>query len=218
MAKIWRFTAEAENLLNGQKQVVHIHYQTDVPLVGSEPSAADVLDFILDHFSTAGHNMSIFAGSMFSPAKLTRAVVREELDPSSGAIPAVAEETLSIVGTQALGAADATPSGLTIWLAFRTGTASRSARGGTHWFGPYNVNMLDSVGKWDTAGGVFLNLGSTATVIAQSMSNVFDSTGDINPVVYSRTRRGRGQSPFVFPITAVPVSSEPRWLRRRSPA
>jgi hypothetical protein len=54
-----------------------------------------------------------------------------------------------------------------------------------------------------------------AAKFADDMEDTFQTTGDVNWVVYSRTRRARAQSPYVFGVTSVAVQQRPRWLRRR---
>lgn len=215
MSKIWRFELESQDTTNGALGLSHVTYQTDVPLAGSEPSAAVVLDKILGHFSSSGHNMSKWTIVMKNQVKLVRARVREEVDPAGDDIGEIAEEGLNLSGTNGSETGDRLPSAMCIWLSYKTATASRSARGGTHLPPEMDADHLDSSGLWDSTivtGASWLAL---AASILDTLDDVFDATGDINPVVYSRTRRSRGQSPYVFPITSVSISSRPRWLRRR---
>lgn len=215
MSKIWRFELESQDTTNGALGLSHVTYQTDVPLAGTEPDAAEILDHILDHFSSSAHNMSKWTVIMKQQVKLIRARVREELDPTSGDIGEVAEEALNLSGGNGSETGDRLPSAMCIWLSYKTATASRSARGGTHLPPEMDADHLDVSGLWDSTivtGASWLAL---AASILDPLDDVFQATGDINPVVYSRTRRGRSLSPYTFPITSVSISNRPRWLRRR---
>lgn len=218
MAKVYRFELLFEDTDNGQEELAHVHYQTDVPIAGSEPSAAEVLDHIMDHYSSSGHNMNKWLNAAYNVCQLTECRVREEVQPGSGDVPAEAAESVGLPGNLSMAGGSHTPSGLSVWQAFRTGAAIRSARGGTHIPGPFNVAALDTVGKWSTGTGFWTAVVALAASIEDKLDNVFQTTGDINPGVYSRTRRARGFDPFFFELDEVIPSTEPRWLRRRSPA
>lgn len=215
VANIWRFELESLETYTGQTGLSHVHYRTDVPVLGSEPSAATVLNLVLNHFSTSGHNMLKWANCMYSSAKLTNARVREEVTPGSGDIPEVAAEALSIVGTLGAAGSSHLPSGVCMWQHYSTNAAVRSGRGGTHMPHISNVATLDDTGHWLSSTAVWTNALALGVSIKDKLDNVFDSTGDINPGVYSRTRRLRDLDPFFFELTAVVPSSRPRFLRRR---
>lgn len=215
MAKIWRFELQSHDDDGGQDEVSHVHYQTDVPLAGTEPSASTVLNLILNHFSSSSHNMTKWTNAMYSQTRLTRAVVRSEVEPGSGDIPETAEEVLSLPGTLSIGTGVQLPSGMCTWLKYDTGVAIRGGRGGTHLPGGMSALVLDSTGRFDTSLTYWTNVNACAASILDKLDNVFSSTGDINPGVYSRTRRARGFSPFFFELEHVTPDRDPRWLRRR---
>lgn len=214
MATVWRFELEALNLKTLQSQLSTAHVQTDVTIGEDEPSGADVLDIILDHFSTTGHDLVDITTALYSSCRLTEARVREELHPTSSDIASVSTEALSLPGLN-VDSGDVTPDGLCPWIFFHTPFASRSARGGTHLPGPFNANILDTLGRWDTTGGWWGSVSACANAFADHMENTLAASGDLNWVVYSRTRRGRGQSPWTFKLDDAGVRIQPRWLRRR---
>ena len=202
--------------MTAQPGLSHVHYQTDVPVAGTEPDGDEVLDLIAAHYSSSGHNMTVWRNATFNNVELVRIRVREEVEYWSGEIGAVFTEDINLMGTIVhSGSTAQTPSGLCAWFAFTTGVASRSARGGTH--GPFlgDVNPLDVDGTFVTTGGWYTPNNTLADAIEDALENVFQTTGDINPVVYSRTRRMRGQSPYTFQIDEVELKKDPRWLRRR---
>lgn len=216
MAKIYRFEMHYTDTDNAEDGISTVHYQTDVPVAGTEPSASTVLNLILNHFSSSGHNCSKWTGAMYNSAVLTKAVVREEVEPASGDVPATAEELLSLPGTFSIGTGVQCPSGLCVWLRYGTGVALRSARGGTHAPGAMSVLTLNQTGQWDQTTGWWTGILALSASIKDKLDNVFASTGDINPGVYSRTRRARGFSPFFFELDNVTPDIDPRWLRRRA--
>lgn len=216
MSKIWRFEVVTLHTPSGQEGVSHVHYQTDVPIAGTEPPASEILDLVISHFSGSAHNMSKWTGVMDAESSVVLARVREEVAPGSGDVPELATEDINITGTLGAGGSSQCPVALCAWIRYQTGVALRSARGGTH--SPFvgNSSLLGSSGTW-TTGTWWTNMGLLSDAIADALENVFQTTGDILPGVYSRTRRGRGQSPYFFNLTESSVSLQPRWLRRRMP-
>lgn len=215
MARVYRFTLEGTTPGGLQVFQVTQHYQTDVPVGDSEPSASTVLDEVLSHYSGTGHNLSFVANLMTTGTKLTRATMRSEIDPGSGDTPVLAEESLNISGTRTF-TGDRLPDAMCVWTADRTDVAIRSARGGTHLPPTISTNPLTSDGIWDTSDTYWTQISQYNDKRAEKLTNVFGTggTGDINPVVYSRTRRARGFT-YAFEVTDCIASSKPRWLRRR---
>lgn len=214
MSKIYRVEFIGTHAPSGQAFMCHVHYQTDVPLAGTEPTPDTVLDAVLAHYSSSGHNMSKWSAVMDTETSLVRAVAREEVAPGSGDLPGIGEEDLNITGTLTAPTVNQNPVALCAWIRFRTGIASRSARGGTHSPPVLNPTSLSSAGNF-TTGTWWTNIGLLSDAIRDALEDVFQTTGDINPVVYSRTRRERGQTPYVWDIVETDVSLTPRWLRRR---
>jgi len=217
VSRVWRFEVGGTVTASGVSFLSHVHYQTDVPVGEGEPSGDTVLDAIIEHYSSSGHNMSQWIALMGSNAKLLYARVREELAPGDDDPPLVAEETLNLQGALTP-TADLPPTPMCAWLKFTTGQAGRSFRGGTHTPPIPTVTPLTVDGTIDVSTGTW---GDAIEVLAASildkLENVFSATGDINPGVYSRTRRGRGQS-FFTELDAVTPSNVARWLRRRMTA
>lgn len=217
MSNVWRFELIGTVTASGVQFMSHVHYRTDVPVAGSEPSADAVLDHILDHYSSSGHNLSDWTKLVGSNAKLTLARVRQEVDPSGSDVPAVSEELLNLTG-QLTPTGDLPPTPLCAWLRFRTAVASRSFRGGTHAPPVPSVTPFTADGALDLSTGQYAtDILALAAKILDKLDNVFDTTGDINPGIYSRTRRARGES-FFEELTSVTPSTQWRWLRRRMTA
>jgi hypothetical protein len=216
VARVYRFELTGVTTATGVMFVSHVHYQTDVPVGEGEPSASTVLDKILDHYSSSGQNMSKWAAVTGTDAKLTRAVLREEVLDPEATPPNVAEKLLNIPGT-VTPTADKPPTPLCVWIKFNTGLALRSFRGGTHLPPLVSVTPLGSDGTIDTGSAYYTAAGALSDSIEDHLENVFSATGDVNAVVYSRTRRARNQS-FVAQIETAEVRNDFRWLRRRMTA
>jgi len=214
VSKIWHFTIEGVNTWTGAEWKCGVHYQTDVPIAGSEPSAAAILDHIMDHYSSSGHNLSKWTGAFPSSSTFTRCAVRERLESTDTSPPEVAEESVALSGSIASSGSDILPGALAVWLKFTTNVALRSARGGTHTQGSALPGDLSTGGLWQTGTTFWTAQNTLAASILDKIDNVFDTTGDINPGVYSQTRRDRGQSHF-WELTGVEPQQQIRWLRSR---
>jgi hypothetical protein len=215
VANIWRFELIGVDNFNGAEFMSHVHYQTDVPVGGSEPDASEILDHTLSHFSSSGHNLTAWTNVMTNNSQLTEARVREEVTPGSGDVPAVASNALALPGTLGGAGTDALPSAMCVWIAYVTAAAIRGGRGGTHAPPTMAASFLNGAGAWDTATGYWTNMLTLAAAIKTSFSGGGTFPADINPKVYSRTRRARGFDPFTFALTNAVPSNAPRWLRRR---
>lgn len=205
----------SEDTYTGEQGISHVHYQTDVPIAGSEPSASSVLGFILSHFSSTGHNLSKWTACMYSSAKLTEARVRQEVETGSGDVPGSAVELLNLPGTLGAAGTSHLPSALSMWQHYTTSVAARYGRGGTHMPHISNVAVLADNGDFLTTTAVWTNALALGVSIADQINDVFSTTGDVKPIVYSRTRRDRGLSPFTFNLAGAVPSQKARWLRRR---
>lgn len=214
MSKIWRFTLEAD-IGGSPAETADFgwHYQTDVGALGSEPSAETMLDKILSHLSSSGHNLSSLVACLPTSATFAQARVYERVTPGSGDPPGVAVEALSIAGSQSLGS-DRLPNGIATYIGLKTGTAGRSFRGGTHWPGSFNPADLSAVGLWDAGSTFRINLVTVGNKIIDVINDI-DSTGtDLVPVIYSLVRHQRGLDPTTQ-ITSYQLNLRPRWVSRR---
>lgn len=210
MAHVWRFTAHA---LMGAVDVVHtLHFQTDLSPGDAEPGASDVLDAIGDHLKPSG---GIKYGTIYdlseSDARYDRmSVVQEVLKPT---IAAGFHDDVAHIGTN--GSPGGLPKELCAYLKLGTEAVSKSGRGGVH-SGPATRSVLYDHESFITSS----ILGTSMAALGDKLKSSF-TTGSlispvtIHPVVYSRTRHARGDTPFTFNITSYQVSAKPRFLRTR---
>lgn len=195
-----------------------MHYQTDGEIGAGEPSAGDVLTELIEHYGAGGdgEGMERWRVAIYPSVKLTFAAVYQELDPTSTDIPGAARRELALDGEAANGT-ELEPFAICPWIKFGTGLASRSARGGTHGAPAIATYTLDDGGLFDHGTAWFSALVALAGYMKDRLDSPFDGfVGvDLQPVIYSRTRRARGQDPFTFDLTSATPSVVPRFLRRR---
>lgn len=160
------------------------------------------------------HDIWIHLGVQFVacfPASITvhELVVSEQvLKPDIGVVGAVA---LNSSGTLA-GSGDAMPTGLVPLVNLHTNVHSKSARGWLHLPSPVFsefVNRNDWKAAYKDAVAGLLELIPTGFDMGTFLPT------HVNPVVYSRTRHTRGQSPYTFHLSNATLNSQPHWLRSR---
>jgi hypothetical protein len=113
---------------------------------------------------------------------------------------------------------DRLPIEVCMWVKCTTDTASRSSRGGFHLPPMLNPVFLDGAGLWDATSITTAPFSTMTAKVDDVLNNVFPEelgNGDLNPIIYSETRRRRGQSPYTFQITGATIRQHAAWLRRR---
>lgn len=206
MARIYKCTIMATHS-DGTLIQPSVHYQTDVADIGSEPNPDDVARRCWEHFATSF--------LLVTPTTVTvhELVVTEQVvKPNIGVVGAftVEQSGTSTAGTNHL------PHELVPLVNLHTQTHSRSARGWLFLASPSDVAWLNANGEWQ----------QTLVTNIQGLANLFATSfgvGDINvtttkPVIYSRTRHQRGNTPYVFPVSHATANPQPAWLRSRGTA
>lgn len=214
MSRIYRFTLGG--VLGGGIAAdwdVTQHFQTDLAATDSEPSAATILDKILDHYSSASQNMSKFTACLDTGTAIKRADVYQRVSPGDTTPPVAAHKDLALGGTLTVGS-DRSPAGLATWIKLGTAATGRSFRGGTHVPGSFVVADLDASGFWQTGTTFWTAILALAASMKDVINDITAAGTDIVPVIYSHTRDARGLDPTEQLTSAIP-SSHPRWLRSR---
>lgn len=214
MSNIWRFTVEIQ--LGGA--IPHVaefnqHWQSDVGALGSEPSAATMLDKILSHYSSSGHNLSKMVAVLNTDAAITRATVYQRVTPGSGDTPGQAQEALGLAGTVSP-TTDRLPAGIATWIHWTTAKVGRSFRGGTHWPGSYQPGDLTSTGLWEAGSTFRINLATLGTATIDTINDIDAEGTDLNPIIYSHVRDARGQDASEQ-VTSYSLNLTPRFVRKR---
>lgn len=204
MSKVYRATFKCD-YGDGTLVQPSFHYQTDLAVGGGEPSAVSVADHIWTKLGTA------FLNTLPSPVTCHELVAAEEVIPPD--IGAVGSHTVAAVGT-GFGTGNELPRAFVPLLRLNTGVRSRSARGHTFLCSPGTKTVVASGAIWDTSTQGFYNT-LAALLDDNIMMGDFPET-TLRPVIYSRTRRQRSQSPYTFNVTSASCSTHPTWLRSRA--
>jgi hypothetical protein len=208
VARTYHFTYQG-HYPEGVQVVTGLHYQTDVPLAGSEPNASDVLDGIDGKLRTA------FLGCCHSTFVVDSAGLREEVTKASGAIPVAASKVVNLPGTVSSSAVSL-PDALCAIIKLRSDAAARSARGYMAMPCPLAAGFLSGSKQW--TGTFYTALQTFAALLDDAISAGSFAPTILNPVVYSRTRHERGFTPYTFRIVEAIPRQDPRWRRSRTTA
>lgn len=208
MAKVWKCNYVWRHLtMHG---VTGFHYQTDRELVIEEPSGDDVADEVHDKLTTA------FRGCCLPAITVEELNVRSEEIPG-GAIPSTGQHTINLAGT--LGGANDGRLDPQMYplIARKTEAATRSARGWCAMPPILNSAAMGSDGLIAPSGFLGLALNVFAALLDDEAPHTVAGveTWRLLPVVYSRTRRIRGQSPYTFRVSSGLPRIRPHWLRSR---
>src|SRR6185436_14404995 len=133
MAKIYRYTVVIDALAYSPapRCVIGIHVQTDVPVAGTEPTAAYILNELDQHFSTSGTNLLKIREMMDTGSNVARTQLYERVADEGIDVPLVASTEYALAGTTSL-TDDRMPAPACPWFKNVTGVGIRAARGGTH--------------------------------------------------------------------------------------
>lgn len=100
-------------------------------------------------------------------------------------------------------------------VSWKTATAKRYARGHTFMWPVQSSTECSANGQLNSTGAYASALGAFAS--AYVAGHTAGSTS-YTPIIYSRTRQARGQTPFTFPVLALGVIWNQHWLSSRSAA
>lgn len=206
MSKVWRWEYHLE--LNGARSVMGGHVQTDLPsTVVDEPSAPTIASVVLAELQTD------FRPVVHAAQTIVELSVRSEVLPESGDIAEVGSISINSLGTRVAVDQFVAPEICAV-IRLRTAAATRSGRG---WmFAPAALNNAtqSTGGDWSAANAYWTSLQTFAAHLDNTMSTGGAFPVDVKPVVYSRTRRRRGQS-YTFNVTSVNVDKHVHFLRSR---
>lgn len=211
MATVWRCSYESTRL--GVTFVNTFHVVGRPTLPADDPSADTVRDVLNTALTTK------YRAVLSNDTTLQTLTVREELDPSSHDIPRESVLTIGALGTRAVANTNMPPS-MTLLATIRTNAAVRSGHGRLFLPPPIEQGALTANGIWLTTNGYWI---ASNTFMAELINDhtftvLGVPAGSIDPVVYSRTRRLRGDSNYYFDVTAYVLRTIPHWLRSRATA
>lgn len=180
-----------------------LHYQTDVPTGGDEPDPSDVASGIWTSVGT------VFRAITSDYIQINDLVVTEQTIPPALGVAGV--HHVGLPGLLAHGGNDL-PTGLCPVVNIHSGTRSRSARGWMHPGPPVDHPNCDG-NQWATTYQTLLDNFAAQLNATFSLGSLFPTT--VNPVVYSRTRHLRLETPYTFQVTGATANKTPKWLRSR---
>lgn len=209
MSKVFRVAFEAVGWKGAQ--IVQTHHVVSRPhgaAIG-DPSADEVRD-AMDTALTAKYR-----DCLTTLDSLTGLMITEEVPPGSGDVPAQSFKSLSGAGTRAASSQHLSP-GLTIMSSVKSNAAVRGGRGRA-WGPPcYDEGQTAADGKWLTSGSYWTkwNLYMDAMTADHDIGGPIDYQR-LSAIVYSRTRRARGEANYYFDITGYSTRPEQHFLRSR---
>lgn len=210
MAQVYRCSYESTR--RGVKIVNTFHVVARQ--VGGEtgPSSADSVRDALHAALTTKYRALLDA-----VATVDDLLVREELDPSSGGIPAQSLQSIGLAGTRALATAELPPSACIV-ATFVTNAAVRSGRG-RMWYSILDKDNIGATGLVVQAGVCWTNLAAYLDEL-KTIHHVTGTLGgwDLAQVIYSRTRRARGDANYWFDVTGYVRRPTVHWLESRATA
>jgi hypothetical protein len=202
VARIYRTSILAHHG-DGTQCVTTLHYQTDLAPLGDEPDPNDVASGVWTLLGTAYKNVCR------TDVTIDTVVCAEETLPP--AIGVSGAHTVNTAGLWAPGTANS-PHGLVPVLNLHTGTRSRSARGWTHLPGNLS-NTTYLIDTWTaTVKGYYDAL---AALLDDTFTLGTVPATTVRPVVYSRTRHKRAETPYTFNVTSGTTNPKVKWLRSR---
>lgn len=209
MSKIYRFSYQGHED-TGVAVVNSLHYQTDLSIFASEPSADNILSSVSSHLLTA------YRACIPGNITVDSAELREELPLSDTSVPASASLNIALVGTLNMTTA-ALPDAMCMIVKLRSNAALRSARGYIALPSPRDRSYLSTSRAWT---GVYLSAAQTLAALLDddiTLGSPFAQAG-LHPVVYSRTRHDRNESPWTFQVVEAIPRTVPSWRRSRMTA
>jgi len=210
MSKVWRCSYESvcQSVL-----IVNTFHVVDRPDALESDRTADQVRDLLHSALTTKYRALVQAGVTVSSL-----LVREELPPGDTGIPAESSQTIGLVGTLA-GSDQNLPLSLCVLASVKTNAAVRSGHGRLFLPCPQSAGSLTTNGLWNTANAFWTNAGTFMTELNNNHGYADGGlTGHLATVVYSRTRRGRGDPNYYFDMTGYTLRTKPHWLRSRATA
>lgn len=180
--------------------------------VGTQASADSVRDALHTALTTK------YKALLTNQATLLSLMVREETAPGSGAIPEESLQSINAAGTYSPSNSNL-PMSVTMLAKISTNAAVRSGHGRIFFPSPQSSGTLGS-GVWALgADGYYLAVKAWLDEYMLNHALLTPFTDfSVKPVVYSRTRRARGDANYYFGVTGYSIRPEPHWLRSRATA
>lgn len=210
MAKVWR--CSYESVLLGTTFVNTFHVVARTPALTADAGADEVRDTLHAALTTK------YRACLKTAYTLNSLTVREELAPGDTSIPAESVQTIGLAGT--LGGGDTLlPLSMVQLVTFRTNAAVRSGHGRMFMPSSRASADLDANALWLATNPYWTNVTAFCNELKTHHDmGILGADGTLAQVVYSRTRRARGDADYYFDVTAFVQRNKPHWLRSRATA
>jgi hypothetical protein len=211
MATVWRCSYESTR---AGVTVVNTFHEVARPDSGSDDPSADTVRDVLHAALTTKYR-----AVLPTDAIVQSLTVREELAPSDTGIPRESVQTIGLAGTRTISDTNL-PMSMSLLATIRTNAAVRSGHGRLFLPLPTQQSTLTAAGIWRAADGYWIASGAFMTELNlnHNWTVLGLPVGHLSTVVYSRTRRARGDAAYYFDMTAYVLRTAPHWLRSRSTA
>jgi hypothetical protein len=210
MSQVWAVTFKSTWNTVLLENVLHFETSPTDNFGLGGASINDLLNAIDTKFTTPYRAM-LNSGSTF-----TSITAREEVLPGSGDVPGEGTKSIGLAGTRT--ASDQHISPAMCAVVEKKTSAAIKAGNGRLWTPPVlNSGECTNNSQYSTGTAYWTAVVAFAALLDDTLTaGSFPGFGaDVKPVVYSKTRRVRSQSPYTFQITAgVPINRQ-RWLRSR---
>ena len=212
MSRVLRTTFHWSGL--GQNGATSFHWALRPDHTGDflQADVDAILTALGDNLKTPFKNM---LATDFTLAEISG--VTEEALPS--AIPFQGSYPVNLSGTRSH-TDDRLPLGLSALVALRSNAAVRGGSGRFWAPPPIGSIALGGGHTWDHTQAYWLNVKSFCDALLHGATSgdwwALSSTR-ANLVIYSRTRRLRGDANYFFDVTSYAIRDEPHWLRSREP-
>jgi hypothetical protein len=210
--RIWRCSYDTTNYTG--VTIVNTFHVKSVPdlLATSDESAAGVRDALNTALTTK------YKAMVASFDTVNALTVREELAPGSSAIPGEAVATIGAVGTRSASDQYLSP-GLCALATLDSSAAIRGGKGRMFMPPAYYSAAAASNGTWLSSNSYWTTM---VTFLTELLSTHHSGTTDLGhnlvPVLYSRTRRARGETNYAFDLTGYRLRTKQHFLRSRTTA
>lgn len=212
MAQVYRCSWNSDT--DTGVRIVNVFHVVSRPqgIENNAESAAAVRDALIAALKTK------YKATLQTDCILQSLVVREELAPDDTSVPDEASATIAEAGTQ-VPSGDRLPWGCCLLATLYTNAAVRSGHGRQFLSPGISASALTASKTWDTASTAWTNAGTYLAELIAGHSTGTEPTGhDLSCVIYSRTRRARGDAQYYFDVVSYTRRQQPHWLRSRMSA
>lgn len=189
---------------------LHYRLEGDSAFSGNEPTIADACQEVYNKLGAA------YRACLYGDRTLRAVTGRTEVQTWLGEVATAGEYVAGVAGTL-IGGDGKVYRAQSMVVNLKSDVASRSARGWIMLPGSVNSADMDGAGNWSASGSYYTAAVALAALLDDTIQHDVLSVHawHLKPIIYSRTRRKRSQSPYYFDVKSATAKRDPRWLRRR---